>query len=364
MSAATGSPPRAGRRPAESEALAAARLAVRASRDVGRRRGAVVCAVLAVLLVAVFTGTVCLSGRAVPLGEVVEAIGGGGTRSTYYLIVELRLPRALTGLLVGAAFGLAGALFQTLLRNPLASPDVIGISAGASAAAVVATVAFGVSGAAMSLSALGGALLAAALIYALAWRRGVSGQRLVLVGVGVAAALMSVVSHLMTRSSAVAAQEAKVWLTGSLNGRGWEHVGPLLVALAVLLPLTAAATRSLGALQLGDDTASGLGARVERSRLALIGCAVALTGVATAAAGPVGFVAFVSGPVARRMVRGTGTALVPAALVGALLVLVADLVGQHALGPNQFPVGMVTSMVGAPYLLWLLARTNRVGRGG
>ncbi|WP_394813415.1 FecCD family ABC transporter permease [Streptomyces johnsoniae] len=345
-------------------APATAREAVRAARRAGRGREVLVCALLSVVLVAVFAGTVCFSGRSVAPGEVLQAIGGGGNRATYYLVVELRLPRALTGVLIGLSFGLAGAVFQTLLRNPLASPDVIGISAGASAAAVVASVTLGVGGAAMSLSALGGALLAATLIYLLAWRRGVTGQRLVLIGVGVAAALTSVVSHTMTRSSAVVAQEARVWLTGSLNGRTWEQVGPLLIAVAVLFPLTALAARPLGALQLGDDAASGLGTRVERSRLALIGCAVALTGTATAAAGPVGFVAFVSGPIARQLLGRSTPALVPSALVGAVIVLVADLVAQHGLGPNQFPVGLVTSMIGAPYLLWLLARANRGGRGG
>ncbi|GAA3865988.1 FecCD family ABC transporter permease [Streptomyces sedi] len=347
-----------------TERVAAARASVRGTRRTRQRREVVVSAVLVVLVAAAFVGSVLYGTRTVSLGEVVEALGGGGTRATYYLVVELRLPRALTGLLVGLCFGLAGALFQTLLRNPLASPDVIGISAGASAAAVVASVAFGLSGAAMSLSALGGALLAATLIYLLAWRNGVSGQRLVLVGIGVAAALTSVVSHMMTRSSAVVAQEARIWLAGSLNGRTWEHVGPLLAAVVLLFPLTVAAARSLGTLQLGDEAASALGTRVERSRVALIGCAVALTGAATAAAGPVGFVAFVSGPIARRLLGREAPALLPSALIGALIVLVSDQVAQHALGSNQFPVGMVTSIIGAPYLLWLLTRANRKGRGG
>lgn len=341
-----------------------ARRVVRATRRADRRRAVLLCALLAVAVCAAFCGTLLYSGRALAPGEVLESLAGGGPRSRYYLVVELRLPRALTAVLVGAAFGLAGAIFQTLLRNPLASPDVLGVSAGASASAVLAIAGFGLGGLAVSVAALGGAVGAAVAMYLLAWRRGVAGYRLVLVGIGLAAVLTSLISHAMTRSETIVAQQALVWLTGSLNGRNWGHVWPLVGALAVLLPLTALAARALRPLQLGDDAARGLGARAEPRRLALLGCAVALAGVGTAAAGPVGFVAFVSGPIARGLLRRNDPALLPAALVGALVVLVSDYVAQHLLGANQFPVGLVTSLVGAPYLLWLLARANRGGRGG
>ncbi|MGW6059287.1 FecCD family ABC transporter permease [Streptomyces sp. NPDC055189] len=329
-----------------------------------RARTVLVQGLLLAAIAAVFGAALSYGDMSVPLGDVIGALSGGGDAGSHFVVVELRLPRVLLGLLVGVAFGLSGALFQALLRNPLASPDVIGISQGASAAAVLASLGFAVSGIALSAAALGGALLSAAVIYAFAWRRNVSGQRFVLVGIGIGAGLSSVTSYLLTNSEVTEAQNALVWLTGSLNGSTLEQVWPLLGALALLLPLTVLAARDLGPLQLGDDTAAGLGTRVGRSRLALLGCAVALAGVATAAAGPVAFVAFVSAPVARRLVPGAGAALIPAALTGALLVTVADFAAQHLLWSSQFPVGVVTSLIGAPYLLWLLARANRTGRAG
>ncbi|MFD5746191.1 FecCD family ABC transporter permease [Streptomyces sp. NPDC127033] len=344
--------------------LAAAVADVVRARRAGRTRTVAVCVALTGAVLAAFCASLAFGDLYVPLGDVIATLAGGGDGGSRFVIVDLRLPRALIGLLVGAAFGLSGAVFQTLLRNPLASPDVIGISSGAGAAGVLAAVGFGASGFVLSASALLGAVVAAAAIYALAWRDGVAGYRLVLVGIGIGAALSSMISHLLTSSDVADAQNALAWLTGSLNGRSWEQLRPLVVALALLVPPTFLAARPLGTLQLGDDTAMGLGTRVERARLALLACAVALAGVATAAAGPVAFVAFVSAPIARRLVPRQGAALLPAALTGALIVLVADFAAQHLLGSTQFPVGVVTGVIGAPYLLWLLARANRAGRGG
>nr|WP_269329397.1 iron chelate uptake ABC transporter family permease subunit [Kineosporia babensis] len=301
---------------------------------------------------------------AIPFTDVIRTLLGSGDAGNHFIVIELRLPRAITGLCVGLALGLAGALFQSLLRNPLASPDMIGVTQGAGVGAVVAAVGFGVSGFALSASALFGALATSTLIYLLAWRRGVAGYRLILIGIGVAGASASVISYLLTSSEVTVAQEALVWLTGSLNGSSLEAFYPLLIALLVLFPLTMIAVRPLSALQMGDDTAAGLGVPVERSRRFLLLCAVGLTGVAVAAAGPVSFVAFVCGPVARQLVPGKGAALVQASLIGALLMLVADFAAQHLLWSTQFPVGVVTSLIGAPYLLYLLARANRIGKGG
>ncbi|MYX19029.1 iron chelate uptake ABC transporter family permease subunit, partial [Streptomyces sp. SID8380] len=169
-----------------------------------------------------------------------------------------RLPRALLALLVGAAFGMAGGVFQTVLRNPLASPDVIGISSGASAAAVLGSLVLSFSGLALSGAALFGALAAGTLIYTLSWRGGVVGARFVLIGIGVGTGLLSVLSYLLTTADVDEAQEAFLWMTGSLNGRSWTQFWPLLWLLVVLVPLTLAAARALPALSLGDDTAAGL----------------------------------------------------------------------------------------------------------
>ncbi|MFL1898199.1 FecCD family ABC transporter permease [Streptomyces tauricus] len=330
----------------------------------GQARGALVSGVLLAVVVAALVLSLTTGDFVVPLADVLATLAGGGDTGTQFVVLDLRLPRALLALLVGGCFGLSGAVFQGLLRNPLASPDVIGVSAGASAAAVLASMVLGLSGIALSAVALAGALLAGAAVYLLAWRKGVNGYRLVLVGIGIGTGLSSVVSYVMTRSDVTEAQNAFLWLTGSLNGRSWTHFWPLFGGTAVLLPLALVASRALPALQLGDDTAGGLGARVEHSRLAMLACATGLAGLATAAAGPVGFVAFVSPPIARRLLPGHGAALVPSALVGAALVLLADYAAQHLIPGTQLPVGIVTSLVGAPYLLWLLARANRVGQGG
>ncbi|MFC0531304.1 FecCD family ABC transporter permease [Phytohabitans kaempferiae] len=347
-----------------ADRLAEARRAVRAVRHRGRRRALAVTLGLCAVAAALFFLALSVGSFPIPLGDVLRTLLGEGSRRDEFIVTGVRLPRVLTGLLAGMAFGLSGAIFQSLVRNPLASPDIIGITMGASASAVVCIVVFGVVGAAVSVAAFAGALGTAALIYLLAWRDGVSAYRLVLVGIGVGAALASLVSYLISRAGITSAQQALIWLTGSLNARAWTHVRPLAVALALLVPLALILLRGLEALRLGDDTAGGLGVRVERLRLTILLTAVGLAAVATAAAGPVPFVAFVAAPIARRLVRDHGTALVPAALVGAIVMVASDLVAQHLLDRGQFPVGVVTGIVGAPYLLWLLATANRVGRGG
>ncbi|MBB5919140.1 iron complex transport system permease protein [Actinoalloteichus hoggarensis] len=340
----------------------ARRTVARARRGQGLRNTAVTLG-LAVAVPVVLVVSLSLGDFPIPASEVLAWFVGGAQPTTDFIVGGLRLPRALTGLLVGIAFGLSGALFQSLLRNPLASPDIIGITSGASASAVISMAVFGASGAAVSGAAVLGALITALAIYLLAWRHGVSGQRLVLVGIGVAATLSAVVSYVLTRSHVETAAQALVWLTGSLQARTWAHATPLLWCLAVLLPLVLVFSRPLRALQLGDDSAAGLGVRVERSRLALIMIGVALAAVATAAAGPVAFVALVSAPIARRMTSGAGLALLPSALIGGLLVVTADLIALHLITGVDFPVGVITGLVGAPYLLWLLAVSNRGGRG-
>jgi iron complex transport system permease protein len=299
----------------------------------------------------------------IPLLDVLKVLVGQGSPSTDFIIRTLRLPRALTGVLVGGAFGMSGAVFQSLARNPLASPDVIGITEGASAMAVTSIVFWHTTTAQTAGLAFVGALGSAVAIYLLAYRKGVSPYRMVLVGIGIGYALQSVVQYVLTRAQIYEAQKAVVWLTGSLNARGWEHVRPVSFAMLVLVPACLLLGRQLQALQLGDDTAAGLGVPTGRIQAGLVLCAVGLCAVATASAGPVLFVAFMAPPIARRLTRSAGAGLVPAALVGATLVLVADIAGRE-LFPAELPVGVVTGVVGAPYLLWLLARANRVGRGG
>jgi iron complex transport system permease protein len=222
---------------------------------------------------------------------------------------------------------------------------------------------WGAGSGSLPVAAFVGGLATTTAVYLLAYRRGLSAYRLVLVGIGIAAVMSSVTSFLLTRAEIDDVQRATVWLTGSLNGRGWGEVVTCRSPRPVLVPAVLVLARPLRALQLGDDTARGVGLPVERSRAALIVVAVGCASVATAAAGPVAFVAFVAAPIARRLVRAPLT-IVPAALAGALLVLASDLVARTAFSPTELPVGIVTGLVGAPYLLWLLARANRVGRTG
>lgn len=326
-------------------------------------RAGVVTLVLAVAVFAVFCVSLSLGDFKIPVSDVVATLFGHGDKATEFIVNRLRLPRALTGVGVGMALGLSGAIFQSVARNPLASPDIIGITYGASAFAVFGIVILGVTGTAIAGLAVGGAVLTAFAMYLLAWRQGVSSYRLILVGIGIGAIATSITSYLLTRSRVELAQQALIWLTGSLNGRDWSHVRMMAVVLVVLAPAMVLLVRRLRILQLGDETAYGLGLRVEGARLSLIVIAVLLAAVATAAAGPIGFVAFVAPPVARWLTRSPGPAMIASALVGALVVASSDLVAQHGLGP-QLPVGVVTGVVGAPYLMFLLARANRVGSGG
>ncbi|WP_029289635.1 iron chelate uptake ABC transporter family permease subunit [Cellulomonas sp. HZM] len=324
------------------------------------RRWRLVVAVLAVVLLAAVVVTLCVGERSYSIADVVRVVLGQHVQGASYTVGQLRLPRVVAGVLVGIAFGMGGVVFQTMLRNALASPDIIGISAGASAAAVLSITAFGLSGLVLSGVAVVAGIGVALAIYALSWRGGVHGTRLILIGIAVGAMLDSVVSYALTRSEVYQVNEALRWLTGSLNSAFWPVVGPLAAAMVVLVPCAWLLARRLTALQLGDDASTALGVPADRTRLQLLVVAVALVSVGTAAAGPIAFVAFLSGPIAHRLVRGSGPLLWPSALVGALLVVVGDFAGQHLLG-TRFPVGVVTGVLGAPYLLWLLARANRSG---
>ncbi|KGH43240.1 ABC transporter permease [Modestobacter caceresii] len=327
-------------------------------RRAARRR--LVITLLALAVVVAFAVTLMVGRTFYPPGDVLRVVLGSDVPGASFTVGTLRLPRAVLAVVAGLSFGLAGVTFQTMLRNPLASPDVIGITSGASAAAAFAIVILGWSGTAVSVTAIVSALGVALLIYMLAFKDGVAGTRLILIGIGVAAMGKSVTSYVLSKAGAWDFAEALRWLTGSLNGSTWEATVPALVALLVFGPVLLGQTRDLSALQLGDDTASALGVRVERTRIIAIVAAVALLAFATAACGPIAFVSFLAGPIAARLVGPNGSLLVPAALVGALLVLVADLCGQYAFG-TRYPVGVITGVLGAPYLIYLIVRSNRTG---
>ncbi|MEZ3180958.1 iron chelate uptake ABC transporter family permease subunit [Streptomyces pimonensis] len=323
------------------------------------RRRLIVC-VLLLLAAAAFVTSLMAGHTFYPASDVLRVVMGEQVPGASFTVGTLRLPRAVLALTAGFSFGMAGVTFQTMLRNPLASPDLIGISAGASAAAAVAIVTFSLSETQVSVLAITAALGVALLVYVLAFRDGVAGTRLILIGIGIAALLDSVTSYVLSRAGEWDLQAAMRWLTGSLNGTTWAETVPTVLAVLVLAPVLLFQGRNLSALSLGDDTASALGVRVEHTRVAVIVAAVGLIAFATAAAGPIAFVAFLSGPIAARITGAGGSLLVPAGLVGSLLVLVADFTGQYAFD-TRYPVGVVTGVLGAPYLVHLIIRTNRAG---
>ncbi|MDT3727873.1 iron chelate uptake ABC transporter family permease subunit [Streptomyces sp. DSM 41972] len=294
--------------------------------------------------------------------DVLTTLVGQGNEGQEFIVTELRLPRVLVGLLVGASLGIGGALFQTISRNPLGSPDILGLGQGATAGALTVIVLFSGTANQVALGALAGGLITGTAIYVLAWKRGVHGYRLVLVGIGVSAVVTAVNGYLLTKSDIVDAARAVVWMTGSLDGRDWDQVWPLLALCAVLVPVVLANSRALRMTEMGDDVSNALGVRVERLRLVLMLSAVLLTASATAAAGPVSFVALTAPQLARRLTRSPGPNLIASMWMGAALLVLADFVSQRAFGAEQLPVGVVTGVLGGVYLLWLLVTERKAGR--
>jgi iron complex transport system permease protein len=330
---------------------------VRAALALGRRRRGLALAGLAAAFVLIAVLSLTLGTIPVSPLRLPAVLAGHGSPLENLAVLTLRLPRWTTGALVGLALGLAGGLFQTTLRNPLASPDILGVSGGASLAAVTAMLVFHATGAGVPLAALGGGAVVAAAIGALSWREGFTGQRFVLIGIAVAFLMSGGLSYLITRADVRAAQQALAWTVGSVSDPSWSETGLLGAALVVLVPLALWLAVPLRALALGPDAAHGLGVRPTATTVLAVGVGVALASVATAVGGPVAFVAFVSAPIARRLVGAGGLQPVASGLTGAALVTAADFIAAR-LGDFQAPVGLVTGVVGAPYLLWLLTRKD------
>ncbi|MGG8406575.1 FecCD family ABC transporter permease, partial [Streptomyces sp. 12297] len=255
------------------------------------------------LLAAALLAAVVLIGtgdyRIAPL-DVVKTLMGNGYPADEFIVNDLRLPRALVGLLVGAALGMSGSVFQSVARNPLASPDILGFSYGSAVGALCAIVLFHAGATMVAGGALVGGLIAGVAVYLLSWKQGVHGYRMVLVGIGCSAMLLAVIQFLLTKAQYVDAARATVWLTGSLAGRDWAQVWPLLAVCAVLFPLVLGQSRALRMMEMGDDAAYALGIKVERTRMLLMLAAVLLTTAASAAAGPIAFVALAAPQLARR----------------------------------------------------------------
>lgn len=320
---------------------------------------------LSVLLVsAVTTGLVLLN---LGLGEfrlspadVFRSLAGSGEHS--FIVTSLRLPRALVAVAVGMGLGASGAILQALTRNPLAAPEIVGITEGANLAAVCVLILLpGVPVAFLPAAAFAGAAVTSAIVYRLAWRRGSHPTRLLLVGIGVAAGARALAVAVISTAPVFAVLQAVVWTTGSVYGTGWDEVRLVAVSVAVLLPTGIVLSRRLDVLQLGEGAAAGLGSRVDRDRGLLLLTAIALAATAVSVAGPIAFVGLLAPHIARRLAGPSGVALLTlSAVTGAAVVVAADTIGRTLFAPTDVPAGVLTPLVGVPWLIATLYREQRL----
>ncbi|MYV98653.1 iron chelate uptake ABC transporter family permease subunit [Streptomyces sp. SID3343] len=330
---------------------------------VWRPRVVLVSLLLATATFLLFCLSISVGDFPIGMSRVIATILGRGEQVDEFIVMDLRMPRALAGLVVGIALGVSGAITQSVVRNPLASPDILGITGGASAVAVfLVTVSGGASAAIMgsvglSTAALAGGLGTGLLVYFLAWRRGIDGFRLILIGISVSAVMQAITTWLLVTAEIKDVARAQAWLVGSLDNRSWDEVEPAAWCTLVLTVVVAGAAFQFKPMHFGDDVAAGLGVRFSAVRAVLLLCAVLLAGVAVSAAGPVPFVALVAPQVAMRLARCPTPPMVASGLVGALLLIGSDLVARTAL-PITLPVGVVTAAIGGPFLVYLLVRAN------
>lgn len=325
-----------------------------------RRRPVAVCVAALVVLVVTALVTLTVGEVGIPLPDLPAVLAGEGTRIQQWSLWTSRLPRLAVGALAGAAFAVSGSIFQSVTRNPLGSPDVIGLGAGAAAGAAAAGLVWP-GFVSVPVGALVGAVLAIGAVYLGSGRGFTAPHRMVVVGIAVGAMSLAFVQLALVRSSREQAQEVAAWITGSLTARSWTDVALIGLAVAVLLPSALVLTRPLQVAEMGDDVATGVGVAVARSQTTAVIVAVLLTSAAVAVCGPVAFVALTAPQIARRLTGSAGPGMVAAACVGGTLLVVADLVAQRAFAGTQLPVGVVTAAVGGIYLAFLLVREWRRG---
>ncbi|MFD2249543.1 FecCD family ABC transporter permease [Pseudochelatococcus lubricantis] len=327
-----------------------------------RPRAALVCGLLA--LAGAALGILLMGTGTLPLtpGEVLSSLLGTGENPTAdRIVLRIRLPRVATAMLVGAALGMAGSIFQSISRNALGSPDIIGFTTGAATGAIVQIILFNAGPFETALAAALSGMGTAGVVFLLSMQgRSTGGYRLVLVGIGVGAIMSGVNTVLLVMGDLDRASAAQIWLSGSLNTRTWFHVVPAAVGLAVVMPVAILHARRIDLLEMGDDAASQLGVNVERTRLVMVMTAVGLTALATAATGPIAFIALAGPQLARRLTRSPGVPLVSGACMGAVLLLAADLLSQRFPFNVSLPIGLTTGLLGGFYLLLLLTRSPKV----
>lgn len=315
---------------------------------------------LSAVILALCSASLYLGNTKYPSDVIFRVLLGEEIKGASFAIRTIRLPRVLIGMLAGMAFGMAGNTFQTMLGNPLASPDIIGVTAGSSVAAVFCIIFLQLSKTVISIAAVVTGVAIAALIYFLSYRGGFSGPRLILIGIGVQAMFNSVIYFLLIRANQYDVPAAMRWLSGSLNGMQMKDVPLLLVIVTVFGYILTALSRYLNILELGEQSAITLGVKTDKVRMLLVISSVILIAYATAVTGPISFVAFLAGPIASRLAGRGSSNVIPSALTGAVLVLMADIIGQN-LFDTRFPVGVITGILGAPYLIYLLIRMNKGG---
>ncbi|PSS53123.1 iron-enterobactin ABC transporter permease [Enterobacter sp. FS01] len=316
---------------------------------------------LMLILVSLVVALFSLRSGAVTLdfNQVFNALTGSAPRNITMVVTEWRLPRVMMALLVGAALGISGAIFQSLMRNPLGSPDVMGFNTGAWSGVLVAMVLFGQHLTAITLAAMAGGILTSLIVWGLAWRDGIETFRLIIIGIGMRAMLMAFNTWLLLQASLETSLSAGLWFAGSLNGLTWAKTLPAAPLILVMFVCALLLVKRMRLLEMGDDSACALGVSVERSRLLLMLVAVVLTAAATAIAGPISFIALVAPHIARRLSGTARWGLTQSALCGSLLLLAADLCAQQLFMPYQLPVGVVTVSLGGIYLIVLLVQESR-----
>ena len=325
-----------------------------------RRRFIIMTTVLAIISLAL-CGTMLMLGNTIyPVEDVFRVLLGEKVKGASFAVGSIRLPRMIAGVFAGFAFGIGGYIFQTMLRNPLANPNVIGITAGSSAAAVFCIIVLHASTTVVSIGSVIGGLATVLIIYALSKGSSFSIGRLILVGIGIQAMLNAVINYLLLIGQEHDLPAAMRWLSGSLNGAKMENLYPLIITVIIFSPIIFYFGRRLEMLELGEQMATSLGVDTNKTRLTLIISSVLIIALATATTGPIAFVAFLAGPIAKKLVGVGFSNIIPAGLIGVILVLASDLIGQFAF-ETRYPVGVITGIIGAPYLIYLLIRINRKG---
>lgn len=333
---------------------------IMAGRRQRNRRWILVTSFLAVLSCILCFAMLLLGNTIYPVKDIIRALSGEQIQGVSFAINTIRLPRMLAGIFAGFAFGLAGDIFQTMLRNPLANPNVLGITTGSSAAAVFCIVILQSSGTVISFASVIAGLATVILIYILSRGKSFSIGRLILIGIAIQAMLNAVISYLLLVGAEQDIPAALRWLSGSLNGSQMHELPPLIISVFICAPVVVLLGKHLSILELGEQSATSLGVNTDKTRMILILSSVCMISLATSTTGPIAFVSFLSGPIAKRLVGVGFSNLIPAGLVGVNLVLAADLIGQFAF-VVRYPVGIITGIIGAPYLIYLLIRMNRKG---